>query len=199
MQPQQLCIAIDLMAVEVQDMVLIWELYALRRGHMPYMRASSSTNQQQQREDASAASSCVISLAAAIVMHILVQLRHVPQTAKTLHLCALSCVLSCRLHFDPSTGTIKDQWTWRGATADEAAWLLSRSYKHLNVDAFLGTATSGSSNSGSGRSAVDGDEAQRARAKGAALAFREVFGAVPGANVANLTTALSDDYQCKVG
>jgi hypothetical protein len=107
-------------------------------------------------------------------------------------------VLSCRLHFDPSTGTIKDQWTWRGATADEAAWLLSRSYKHVDVDRFLDT-TSSSSGSGSGRrGTVDGDEAQRARAKGAAMAFREVFGAVPGANVANLTTALSDDYQCKV-
>jgi hypothetical protein len=108
----------------------------------------------------------------------------------------LLCVLSCRLHFDSSTGTIKDQWTWRGATADEAAWLLSRSYKHLNVDSFLDT--SSSSSGGGSRGAADSDEAQRARAKGAALAFREVFGAVPGASVANLTTALSDDYHCKV-
>lgn len=39
----------------------------------------------------------------------------------------------------------------------------------------------------------------KARAKGAAFAFREAFGAVPGADVTNLGSALSQDYQCKVG
>jgi hypothetical protein len=116
----------------------------------------------------------------------------------------LSC---CRLHFDDS-GAVKDQWTWRGATADEAAWLLSRSYKSFDPDSFLATTdstssvtssvTSSSTSSSNGNGAGDSRDARKARAKGAALAFREVFGAVPGASVGNLASALSDDYQCKV-
>lgn len=37
----------------------------------------------------------------------------------------------------------------------------------------------------------------RARAKGSALLFREVFGAVPGADVAQLDAALSEEYKCQ--
>ena len=132
----------------------------------------------------------------------------------------MSCCLYCcsllllllRLHFDSSTGLIKDTWTWRGATSDEAAWLLSRSYKPFDIEAFLDTdststsgITSGSSSgrsalNGAGSSAAAGADAVHARAlgKGAALAFREAFGAVPGADVMNLSSALSDDYACKV-
>lgn len=103
-------------------------------------------------------------------------------------------VFCCRLHFDAS-GAVKEQWTWRGATADEAAWLLSRSYKSFDPDSFLATDSTTASTSSS---AADSRDAHKARAKGAALAFREVFGAVPGASVGNLAAALSDDYQCKV-
>ena len=100
------------------------------------------------------------------------------------------------MHFDAS-GAVKDQWTWRGATADEAAWLLSRSYKSFNPDSFLAT-DSTTTTASTSSSATDSRDARKARAKGAALAFREVFGAVPGASVGNLASALSDDYQCKV-
>ncbi len=92
-------------------------------------------------------------------------------------------------------------WTWRGATADEAAWLLCRSYKPFDVDAFLtpeASTSSNGSNSVRGVGSAAGADGGKARAKGSALAFREAFGAVPGADVMNLTAALSDDYACKV-
>lgn len=103
-------------------------------------------------------------------------------------------VAACRLHFDPSSGMIKEQWTWRGACADEAAWLLNRSYKPFDCSSFLADASSSDSSSSSG-----GGSAAKARATGAALAFREAFGAVPGADVSNLAAALSEGYECKVG
>jgi hypothetical protein len=110
------------------------------------------------------------------------------------------CVWYCaahRLHFDTSTGMIKEQWTWRGACADEAAWLLSRSYKPFDCDTFL-QAHSSDSSSSSSDSSSGGGSAAKARATGSALAFREAFGAVPGADVSNLAAALSEDYGCKV-
>lgn len=137
------------------------------------------------------------------------------------HLLVASCFLSIhntnthahRLRFDPTTGFIKDQWTWRGATADEAAWLLSRSHKAFDYDSFvLGTDHRSSSDSSSSSlssspsssprsspmASRDGAESAAARAKDAALAFKESFGAVPGADVASLSAALAEDYACKV-
>lgn len=67
-----------------------------------------------------------------------------------------------RLRFSPESGRITDQWTWRGATTDEAQWLLTRSYKPFDL-----------------------------------AAFREVFGAVPGADVGQLQAVLAADYACR--
>ncbi|WIA36512.1 hypothetical protein OEZ86_007806 [Tetradesmus obliquus] len=127
-----------------------------------------------------------------------------------------------RLHFDAVTNQITDQWTWRGASTDEAKWLLTRSYKPFDYDTFLSSSSSsgadeqhalspgqlaaaaaqaaaaaaaGSSSAFGG--VADGSTAQRARAKGSALLFREVFGAVPGSDVAQLDAALSADYRCQ--
>lgn len=130
---------------------------------------------------------------------------------------------TCRLHFDAVTNQITDQWTWRGASTDEAKWLLTRSYKPFDYDTFLSSSSSssgadeqhalspgqlaaaaaqaaaaaaaGSSSAFGG--VADGSTAQRARAKGSALLFREVFGAVPGSDVAQLDAALSADYRCQ--
>lgn len=144
----------------------------------------------------------------------------------------------CRLHFDPSTGQITDQWTWRGASTDEAKWLLTRSYKPFDLASFNKASSSSSSSSphGSPTSSMDntaaggpaavpqhirqatftatamaegaltyvstrpglGRHESRARAKGSALLFREVFGAVPGADLNQLDVALSGDYKCQV-
>lgn len=151
-------------------------------------------------------------------------------------------VHSSRLHFDPSTGQITDQWTWRGASTDEAKWLLTRSYKPFDLSSFIKDGTGASSpSSGSsptssldataaavaaamsplpwishlnsppvavaghrhaGASAaagmMDNKAAAKARAKNSAVLFREVFGAVPGADAQQLDAALSQSYKCQV-
>jgi hypothetical protein len=141
---------------------------------------------------------------------------------------ACDAAAACRLHFDAATNQITDQWTWRGASTDEAKWLLTRSYKPFNYEAFLSSSSSsgdadatlaaavatpsrsqlaaaaaqaaaaaaaGSSTAFGG--VADGATAQRARAKGSALLFREVFGAVPGSDITQLDAALSADYRCQ--
>jgi hypothetical protein len=138
---------------------------------------------------------------------------------------AAAAVATCRLRFDASTNQINDQLTWRGASTDEAKWLLTRSYKPFNYEAFLSSSSSSSSSSDDAAAApnrvqlaaaaaqaaaaaaagsstafggvADGSTAQRARAKGSALLFREVFGAVPGSDVSQLDAALSADYRCQ--
>jgi hypothetical protein len=133
----------------------------------------------------------------------------------------LLLLLFCRLHFDSATNQITDQWTWRGASTDEAKWLLTRSYKPFNYDAFLSSSSSSDATSAppaaasrvhlaaaaaqaaaaaaasSSAAFADAATAQRVRAKGSALLFREVFGAVPGSDVAQLDAALSADYRCQ--
>jgi hypothetical protein len=49
----------------------------------------------------------------------------------------LTYSLACRLRFNEA-GLITDQWTWRGATTDEAEWLLTRSYKPFAFDYVAG-------------------------------------------------------------
>jgi hypothetical protein len=50
---------------------------------------------------------------------------------------------------------------------------------------------------GSSAAFADAATAQRVRAKGSALLFREVFGAVPGSSIDQLDAALSADYRCQ--
>jgi len=92
-----------------------------------------------------------------------------------------------RLHFDDQ-GLISDLWTWRGATADEAEWLLTRSYKPFvfqHTDSALRRA-----------GGLLGPQ-EESRIKSAALTFKDVFGAVPGADVRGLEGCLADNYVCQ--
>lgn len=150
---------------------------------------------------------------------------------RSLSLCSWPCC--CRLHFDPTTGQITDQWTWRGASTDEAKWLLTRSYKPFELETFI-RSSSRPGNSPHGSPSMDssamagttsvisntpastaartvaagprgvaantgsGRHDSLARAKRSAVVFREVFGAVPGADLSQLDIALSEDYKCQV-
>jgi hypothetical protein len=51
--------------------------------------------------------------------------------------------------------------------------------------------------SGGAAAFADAATAQRVRAKGSALLFREVFGAVPGSDISQLDAALTADYRCQ--
>lgn len=101
-----------------------------------------------------------------------------------------------RLHFN-AAGCMTDQWTWRGATTDEAEHLLTRTYRPFALGEPLHSELAMASSMPAPAVLAPEAVARQERMLATARTFRAVFGAERGADVSTVDAALTEDFTCE--